>query len=97
MFASGTSPPIGVSVSCIVLTAPVSVAVVTVANKADWARPKRTSLPSILPWSCAMPRALNAGLPALSAESNTPSMTMNIISIDTNNTRPCLAFPTIFP
>ncbi len=49
MFVSGTRPPIGVKLSCIELTAPHDVSVVTVANSAELATPKRTSLPSMLP------------------------------------------------
>ena len=43
IFTSGTKPPIGVNVSCIVLTAPVSAAVVTVAYSEENTVPNRTS------------------------------------------------------
>ena len=46
---SGTRPPSGVSESCIALTAPCWCRWSPVANSADMAWPKRTSLPSILP------------------------------------------------
>ena len=46
---SGTKPPSGVIESCIVLTAPHEVAVVTAANRLEAAMPKRVSLPSMLP------------------------------------------------
>ena len=46
---SGTKPPSGVNESCMALTAPHEVAVVTVANSAEAAMPKRVSLPSMLP------------------------------------------------
>jgi hypothetical protein len=54
------------------LTAPQEVAVVTVANSAEAATPKRVSLPSMLPpawlalaaWST--PRPVNIGLPRCS-------------------------------
>ena len=48
MFTNGTRPPSGMNESCMELTAPHDVSVVTVANKADVAAPKRHSLPSIL-------------------------------------------------
>ena len=38
-----------VAVSCMLLTVPVVKEVVTVVNRADWATPNRTSLPSMLP------------------------------------------------
>ena len=40
---SGTNPPSGVNESCMAFTAPVDVAVVTVAKSAERATPKRTS------------------------------------------------------
>ena len=50
MLISGTMPPSGVKVSCMVLTAPQEASVVITANRAPTlAMPKRTSLPSILP------------------------------------------------
>ena len=49
MLTSGTMPPKGLKLSCIELTAPHDVPVVTVANKAELATPKRVSLPSRLP------------------------------------------------
>ena len=49
---SGTKPPSGVIESCMVLTAPQEVAVVTAANSAEAAIPKRVSLPSMLPPDC---------------------------------------------
>ena len=42
----GTMPPSGVKESCIELTAPQLVSVVTVAKSAEFATPNRTSLPS---------------------------------------------------
>ena len=65
MFASGTRPPSGVNESCIELTAPHDVSVVTVANSAEAPMPKRHSLPSMLP--PATPSACTSGLPAASA------------------------------
>ena len=49
MLASGTSPPSGVNESCIAFTAPQLASVVTVAKRAEFAMPNRTSLPSMLP------------------------------------------------
>ena len=49
MLTSGTKPPSGVKLSCIALTAPHEVSVVTVAHSAELTMPKRTSLPSMLP------------------------------------------------
>ncbi len=53
MLTSGTAPPSGVKLSCMALTAPHEASVVTVANKAELAMPKRTSLPSMLPPDCS--------------------------------------------
>ena len=49
MLTIGTMPPSGVRLSCIVFTAPHEASVVIVANSAELAMPKRTSLPSMLP------------------------------------------------
>ena len=49
MLNSGIMPPSAVKLSCIALTAPHDAAVVTTANRALAAVPKRTSLPSMLP------------------------------------------------
>ena len=48
-FHNGARPASGVKLSCIELTAPHEVSVVTVAHRAELAMPKRTSLPSMLP------------------------------------------------
>ena len=53
MLNSGTRPPIGVKLSCMLLTAPQLASVVNVANRAELAIPKRVSLPSMLPPDCA--------------------------------------------
>ena len=69
----GTSPPMPVSDSIAALTAPHEVTVVTAAHSVEFAMPKRTSLPSMLPpvepsiapvW---MPAACWAGVPCSSA------------------------------
>ncbi len=49
MLTIGTMPPSGIRLSCMVLTAPQEASVVIVANSAELAMPKRTSLPSMLP------------------------------------------------
>ena len=59
MLTSGTRPPSGVKLSCMLLTAPQEASVVTVANRAELAIPKRTSLPSMLPPACASPARMS--------------------------------------
>ena len=69
MLTSGTSPPSGVKLSCIELTAPHEASVVTVAKSAELAMPKRTSLPSMLPARLVDGRGrASAGLPRASAQ-----------------------------
>ena len=53
---SAASPPKGVSESCMLLTDPVSAAVVMAVNILLRAGPKRTSLPSMLPPLCSAVR-----------------------------------------
>ena len=48
----GTMPPSGVYESCMELTEPLDAAVVAVAHSAEFAMPKRASLPSMLPPGC---------------------------------------------
>ena len=48
----GINPPSGVKESCMELTLPLVAAVVAVAQIADWAMPKRSSLPSMFPPGC---------------------------------------------
>ena len=66
MLNSGIIPPSAVKLSCMPLTAPHEAAVVTTANSAVCAMPKRTSLPSIL--RPAAPRLWRIGLPAASCQ-----------------------------
>src|SRR5580700_2174563 len=72
MLTRGTIPPKGKKLSCIELTAPHEVSVVTVAHEVESAGPKRTSLPSMLPPACIMLgvelilKVLRAGLPCAS-------------------------------
>ena len=63
---SGISPPSGMKLSCIALTAPQEAAVVMTAKSAESAGPKRTSLPSML--APSMPSAWTSGLPFASAQ-----------------------------
>ena len=72
MLAIGIMPASGSRLSCMVLTAPLEVSVVIVANRAELAMPNRTSLPSMLPPVCKAEGALStcmaatAGLPPAS-------------------------------
>ena len=74
MLMSGTMPPSGVRLSCMLFTAPQEASVVTVVKSAEFAMPKRTSLPSILPPDCSsLGRLIDAkagecGLPLPSAQ-----------------------------
>ena len=52
MFAIGIAPPMPVSDSIAALTAPHEVTVVIAANRLEPGRPKRVSLPSMLPPDC---------------------------------------------
>ena len=92
--ASGTSPPSGVSESCMALTEPVVAAVVVATNSAVSAMPKRSSLPSMLPpgwvalicWSA--PAAVSSGLPACSAVNTSARKPTNITRQAPNSTQP---------
>ncbi len=67
MLNSGTRPPSAVKLSCIALTAPHEAAVVTAANSALAAMPKRTSLPSMFAAGDAEADGAS-GLPAASCQ-----------------------------
>ena len=84
MLNSGTSPPRGVKLSCMELTAPQEASVVIVAKM-----PKRTSLPSILPAAALTPIEARRGFPAASAghATSTPAMKRTNIAIQT--VQPC--------
>ena len=93
----GTSPPSGVNESCIALTEPFDAAVVAVAQSAELAMPKRTSLPSMLPPGLRRGRDLvDAELRqarvarAAPATTQTPSSATNMIVIAASM-RPALA------
>src|SRR5258708_39749658 len=66
MYSIEIGPPIGVKESCIAFTAPQEASVGIVAKRAEFVIPKRTSLPSILPFAGLTPRAVTCGLPAAS-------------------------------
>ena len=68
MSASGIMPPRALKLSCMELTAPQDVTVVTTAQSADSETPKRVSLPSRLPRVWLMCRPLRAGLSRASAQ-----------------------------
>ncbi len=57
----------GVKLSCMEFTAPQEASVVTVAKRAEFATPKRVSLPSRLPADWSTPRPASAGLCPASA------------------------------
>ena len=88
MWSSGTMPPKGVKVSCMLLTVPVVKDVVVVVNIADWAMPNRTSLPSMLPMDWDKPASANAGFPWLSDQKQRERPIRKIIPIARKILRP---------
>ena len=57
----GTAPPSGVKEPCMEFTEPLEAAVVALAQRAEFAMPKRVSLPSMLPPACsALGRVIDA-------------------------------------
>ncbi|CJQ26748.1 Uncharacterised protein [Streptococcus pneumoniae] len=97
IFTSGTNPPIGVNVSCIVFTAPVSAAVVTVAYSEENTVPNLTSFPSVLPCTCSIPIPFKAGFPFNSDVVIVINPSKNTMNSETKRMRPCFLFPTIRP
>ena len=99
----GTNPPSGVYESCIELTEPFEAAVVAVAQSAESASPKRTSLPSMLPpgfvsleiWFT--PNAPIFGLPDDSAAYATNIIGIKIMNIAARTAQPWRVSPTILP
>ena len=65
-------PAQGCTGCCILLTVPVVKDVVTVVNSADWATPKRASLPSMLPMGLAETGFRQRRLPWDSAQKQKP-------------------------
>ena len=105
MFAIGTRPPSGVNESCMELTAPQEASVVTVANRAERAMPKRISLPSMLP--PLSPSTLARVFDALRGDQRVAlappacrrreTPTRNRKPIAPQSAQPCLALPTYRP
>ena len=99
----GIMPPSGVNESCMAFTAPVEVAVVEVAHRAELAIPNRTSLPSILPPDCKLlafwltPSAVIDGLPCCSAQTVTDRQTTKITVMAASMAQPLRVSPTILP
>ncbi len=81
--------------SCIEFTAPHDVSVVTVANSAEPAMPKRHSLPSMLP--PATPRWWTSGLPAASAQYAPAKPAKNRIAMAAKIAQPWRVSFTILP
>src|SRR4029077_9446237 len=94
MWTSGTRPPMGVKESCIEFTQPHDASVVIVAYSAEFAIPKRTSLPSMLPPGLvadamtSTPRAAWIGLPRASAQFGVVPPPMNSMYIAAHNAQP---------
>src|ERR1700722_11376174 len=102
---SGTIPPSGVKESCMELTAPQLVSVVTVANNAEFASPKRTSFPSMLPVDCAgdtrddawYAAVVTSGFPCASAQYAVLTPARKSSAIAAQTAQPCRGEPVIFP
>ena len=98
-----TNPPSGMNESCMELTAPQDVTVVTTEKNADCTGPNLTSFPSIFPpgWSAAgiwsMPSGVNAGLPFTSDQTAIPRRGTKMRVIAIRMAIPFLAEPIIFP
>src|SRR5580692_8967754 len=102
MLTRGTIPPSGVNESCQPLMAPQLASVVTVANRAELAMPKRVSLPSMLPPDCAADEccatvAGYSGFPFASAQYATVTPQRNRIAIADQTAHPCAGDPVIRP
>src|SRR6202046_3936605 len=102
----GTIPPSGVNESCMELTAPQLVSVVTVANNAEVATPNRTSFPSRFPVGCgAAPgccepccaAAVTSGFPRASAQYAVLTPAKKSKAIAAHTAHPCRGEPVIFP
>src|SRR5208283_1848982 len=105
----GTIPPSGVNESCIELTAPQLVSVVTVAKSAEFATPKRTSFPSRLPAACTAEdgvdeecepccaAAASKGFPRASAQYAVVTPARNNKAIAAHTAHPWRGEPVIVP
>src|SRR5262245_23340856 len=97
MPTSGASPVSGFRLSCMQLTEPLLVQVVTTAHKGAAPAPQRSSLPSRLPTSWAIGSPAGAAVGADSAHSAKPSLALSSTPITANNTAACRMRPTIRP
>src|SRR5262245_58925143 len=103
MLTSGTSPPSGVNESCQLLIAPQLASVVKVAKGAEFAMPKRPSLPSMLPpgdaavtdWSAAA--AASRGLQLDSDQYAVVTPARKSAAMAPQTAQPCLREPVISP
>ena len=102
----GTIPPNGVNESCMELTAPQLVSVVTVANSAEFTTPNRTSFPSRLPTACIVDdgrcglccaAADNNGFPLASAQYAVVTPERKSSAIAAHTAHPCRREPVIVP
>src|SRR5262245_25499314 len=97
MPTNGDRPVSGFRLSCMQLTEPLLVQVVTTAHSGAAPAPKRSSLPSRLPTSCATGSPANAAVGADSVHSAKPSLAASSTLITANNTAACRMRPTIRP
>src|SRR3989304_819346 len=97
MLSNGTSPPRGVSESCIAFTAPQDASVVTVVNRAEEKIPNRTSFPSMFPPAESIPRARRRGFPAPPPHQQRRRPARNRTAIAPHTDQPCRRFFTIRP
>ena len=82
-------------------TAPQLASVVTVANRAESAMPKRTSLPSMLPPACVRlarwSTPLSRGLPRASAQYAVVTPLRNKKAMAAHTAQPCRCDPVMRP
>src|SRR5258708_12897037 len=97
MLGKGKRPRNGVKESCIAFTSPQEEYVVIVAKRAEFVIPKRTSLPSILPFAGLTPSAVTCGLPAASQPQQMRNPTTNTSAIVIQTAHPCFWLFTILP
>src|ERR1700730_12580680 len=101
MLINGTIPPRGVNESCWLFTAPQLASVVTVAKRAEFAIPNRTSFPSMLPPECNAlgfrSTPANNGFPRASAQYTVATPPKNKNRIAAHTAQPCRCDPVIRP
>ena len=89
--------------SCMELTAPQDVTVVTTENHAEGTIPNRTSFPSMFPpgWrargSWSIPRGVNAGFPPSSDQIAIPASGRKMMVMAIRRAMPLRPEPIIFP